>query len=324
MAKILGLGNALVDVLIMLPNDDLLAETNIQKGSMKHVEREVIDLLLEQTITLKREISSGGSAANAIHGLARLGNTTSFIGKIGSDHLGSIFHNDMINSGIAPQLLVSEKETGTAVAFISPDSERSFAVFLGAALELSASDLSAGQFHACDLLHIEGYLTQNHELIETAVKMAKSQGLRVSLDMASYNVVESNLEFLKGIIRDYVDIVFANEEEALAYTGKDPENAANELAGQCEIAVVKTGARGSLVKSGDDLYAIDIVPTKVVDTTGAGDLYAAGFLHALHKGMPLRKCGMAGAILSGKVISCIGAKIPSEAWPGIITEIKRL
>jgi sugar/nucleoside kinase (ribokinase family) len=324
MAKILGLGNALVDVLIMLPNDDLLVETSIQKGSMKHVEREVIDLLLEQTKTLKIEISSGGSAANAIHGLARLGNTTSFIGKTGSDHLGRIFHSDMINSGIAPQLLISETETGTAVAFISPDSERSFAVFLGAALELSASDLHAEQFHDCELLHIEGYLTQNHELIETAVKMAKSQGLKVSLDMASYNVVESNLEFLKSMIKDYVDIVFANEEEAFAFTGSDPENAVNKLAGLCEIAVVKTGAKGSLVKSSDELCRIDIVPTKVIDTTGAGDLYAAGFLHAMHKGMPLRKCGMAGAILSGKVISYIGAKIPSEAWPEIIAEIQRL
>jgi sugar/nucleoside kinase (ribokinase family) len=145
-----------------------------------------------KTNTLHQEISSGGSAANAIHGLARLGNFTAFIGKTGPDYLGKIFHRDMINSGISPMLIPST-ETGTAVAFISPDSERTFAVFLGAALELSASDLIENYFEGFDVLHIEGYLVQNHELIETAVKMAKAAGLKVSLDLASYNVVEANL-----------------------------------------------------------------------------------------------------------------------------------
>jgi sugar/nucleoside kinase (ribokinase family) len=324
MAKILGLGNALVDIMIMLPNDELLIETGLPKGSMQHVQRNVIDELLVKTNTLHHEISSGGSAANAIHGLARLGNPTAFIGKTGPDHLGKLFHNDMINSGISPQLISTSTETGTAVAFISPDSERTFAVFLGAALELSASDLIEDYFKGFDVLHIEGYLVQNHELIETAVKLAKAAGLKVSLDLASFNVVESHLEFLQNIVKNYVDIAFANEEEAHAFTGLNPEEAVSELAQQCEIAIVKTGAKGSLIKSGNDLYRIGIIPTKVIDSTGAGDLYAAGFLHGLLHGMPLAKCGEAGALLSGTVIRYIGAKIPAEAWPAIIEEIESL
>lgn len=324
MPKILGLGNALVDIHILLPTDELLLETNLPKGSMQHVARKVVDELLGKNNSLYMEITSGGSAANAIHGLARLGNSTAFIGKIGPDNLGSIFHSDMVKSGISPQLITSSTETGTAVAFITPDSERTFAVFLGAALELTASDLLEDHFKGCDLLHIEGYLVQNHHLIETAVKMAKAAGMKVSLDLASYNVVEDNLDFLHGIVKNYVDIVFANEEEAFAFTGLEPELAVSSLAQHCEVAVVKIGARGSLIKSGESLYTIGIIPTTVIDSTGAGDLYAAGFLHGYLNKLPLQKCGQAGAILSGNVIRYIGAKIPAEFWPGIIAEIKNL
>lgn len=324
MSKILGLGNALVDIHILLPTDELLLETNLPKGSMKHVARRVVDELLGKNNSQRMEITSGGSAANAVHGLARLGNSTAFIGKIGPDNMGSIFYSDMVKSGISPKLLHTSTETGTAIAFITPDSERTFAVFLGAALELSASDLHEDQFKGFDMLHIEGYLVQNHELIKTAVKMAKAAGLKVSLDLASYNVVEDNLEFLHGIVKNYVDIVFANEEEALAFTGLDPEQSVSLLARLCEVAVVKTGAKGSLVQSGDKLYRIGIIPTTVIDSTGAGDLYAAGFLHGLLRGMPFEKCGKAGALLSGTVIRHIGAKIPEEFWPGIIDDIKHL
>ncbi|HHN48081.1 MAG TPA: adenosine kinase, partial [Bacteroidales bacterium] len=299
-------------------------ETGLPKGSMLHVERKIIDELLTKTGGLQQQITSGGSAANAIHGLARLGNATAFIGKTGPDNLGKIFYDDMVSSGIEPKLILSTTETGSAVAFISPDSERSFAVYLGAALELSASDLTAEHFRSYDVLHIEGYLVQNHELIETAVKLAKQAGLKVSLDLASYNVVEGNLGFLKRIVNDHVDIVFANEEEALAFTAFEPEKAVAALSQFCEIAVVKTGPKGSLIQSDHELHRIEIIPTKVIDTTGAGDLYAAGFLHGLLNGLPLNKCGMAGAILAGNVIRYVGAKIPDEAWPGIIIEIGSL
>lgn len=324
MTKILGLGNALVDVLIPLPNDDLLREFDLPKGSMQHVERYVIDRLLERTASFRQEITSGGSAANAIHGLARLGNSTAFIGKTGPDRLGKLFRQDMINSRIAPLLIPTKTETGTAVAFITPDSERTFAVFLGAALELSASDLTHDHFKDFDLLHIEGYLVQNHRLIETALNLAKEAGLMISLDLASYNVVESNLAFLQSIVKNYVDIVFANEEEALAFTGHEPEKAAHHFSQECNIVVVKTGAKGSVIKSDEEIHHVGIIPTTVVDTTGAGDLYAAGFLHCLLKGMTLDKCGHAGAILSGNVIRHLGAKIPAESWPGIVKEINSL
>lgn len=322
MTRILGLGNALVDILIPIKDESLLKEAGLPKGSMQHVERIIVDKLLDQTSDHVKQIASGGSAANAIHGLARLGNQTSFIGKTGKDHLGKVFRDDMINSGIEPQLMISETDTGTAVAFITPDSERTFAVFLGAALELSADELKPEQFLGYDLLHIEGYLVQNHRLIETAVKMAKAAGLKVSLDLASFNVVEDNLEFLRQIVKGNVDIVFANEDEAKAFTGLEPKEAVSFLARQAEVAVVKTGAKGSLVMAGNSFHTVGVIPTQVVDTTGAGDLYASGFLHGYLHGMPLDTCGKIGALLSGHVIRHLGAKIPDEAWKEIIRQIK--
>jgi len=226
-------------------------------------------------------------------------------------------------------MIHSKKPTGCAVALVSPDSERTFATFLGAAIELSAENLSSSSiqhpassiFQRYDYFHIEGYLVQNHDLIETSVKLAKEAGLTVSIDMASYNVVEANKEFLHEIIEKYVDIVFANEEEAKAFTGKDPREALHEIGGKCNIAVVKTGKEGSMVKQGEDLHNIGIIAVTPVDTTGAGDLYASGFLYGLANDKSLQECGRIGALLAGNVIEFMGSKMTEERWLRIFTEI---
>ncbi|MDP2423988.1 MAG: PfkB family carbohydrate kinase, partial [Bacteroidales bacterium] len=168
MIKILGLGNALVDVMVTIPGDELLDHFNLTKGSMQHVGRKVFDDVLASVRDFKQVVTSGGSAANAIHGLASLGNQTAFIAKVGRDTLGDFFLNDMITNGIEPRFLRTDTETGIAVTLISPDGERTFAVYLGAAIELSADDMGNELFRGFDILHIEGYLVQNHELIETA------------------------------------------------------------------------------------------------------------------------------------------------------------
>jgi sugar/nucleoside kinase (ribokinase family) len=261
--------------------------------------------------------ASGGSAANTIHGLAELDIKTGFIGKVGDDMLGKFFKEDLKRAGIEPILFYGRSGTGVAVTLISPDSERTFAVYLGAAMEQSPEDISSELFQAYEYFHIEGYLVQNHELIETALKIAKKKNIKISLDLASYNVVEENIEFLKLIIPDYVDIIFANEEEAKAFTGKGPQEALAELAEITEIAVVKTGEKGSFIKRGEEFYMIGIIDVDSVDTTGAGDLYAAGFLYGLIRKLSLRESGDLGALLSGKVIENIGGKINRDIWDEI-------
>jgi sugar/nucleoside kinase (ribokinase family) len=340
MKKVLGLGNALVDIMTQLDHDQYLTAFELPKGSMTLVDAHRSKKIYDETIHLQKTVRSGGSAANTIHGLANLGVETGFIGKIGTDEMGKVFHDDMISAGINTHLSQDDISTGRAIALISPDTERTFATYLGAAVELNHKDLDSGIFSQYDIFHIEGYIVQNHSLLESALKLAREKEMLISLDLASYNVVEANRDFLEDMIRKYVDIVFANEEEARSLTGKEPEEALEELAGMCEIAVVKVGKEGSIVasrqlavssrqlavgsrqlkdrrqKTEDNTarYRIGIIPVKSVDTTGAGDLYASGFLYGLVNGYDLERCGKIGAILAGKVIENIGPKIGEEGW----------
>jgi sugar/nucleoside kinase (ribokinase family) len=317
MKKVLGMGNALVDIMTRLESEELLQKFSLPKGSMQLVDKDFANKVNDETKHLEKKQTSGGSAANTIHGLACLGVETGFIGKIGKDDFGEFFKSDMENSKIKTHLMYGENLTGRAIALISPDSERTFATFLGSAVELSAEDIHPCLFSGYHYFHIEGYLVQNYELIEKAVRQAKENTLIVSLDLASFNVVAANLDFLKSIMKDYVDIVFANEEEAKAFTGKEPEEALKILSEYCSIAVVKTGEKGSLVKSGNEIHSMGINKAECIDTTGAGDLYAAGFIYGLTKSMPLNKCGELGAMLAANVIEVLGAKIHAESWKKI-------
>jgi sugar/nucleoside kinase (ribokinase family) len=322
MDKVLGMGNALVDVMTIISSDEILATLGLPKGSMQLVDDQLSNRVLENTKHLKSVIASGGSAANTIHGIAKLGVETGFIGKVGKDEMGNLFKSDLENSNLKPLLLESSTASGKAIAFVSPDSERTFATYLGAAVELSASDLTPEMFQGYQYFHIEGYLVQNHDLIETAVKLAKKQGLKVSLDLAAFNVVEANLTFLQHIIKNYVDIVFANEDEAKAFTGSEPFAAVDQIAEICEIAVVKVGKKGSLIKTNNQLTQVGIIDVNSIDTTGAGDLYAAGFLTGLIKGKTTEECGKMGALLAGKVIENLGAKISEANWSFIFAHLK--
>jgi len=324
MTKVLGIGNALVDLLIKLEDDALLEELNLPKGSMTLVDEKIKDLIAEKGLHLEKDMASGGSAANTIHGLAQLGVSTAFLGTVGQDETGDFFYSDLEKSNIKPLLNRSKTPAGLASTLISKDGERTFGTYLGAAIELSGNDLSDNHFKAYGILHVEGYLVQNHELLETILKLAKKAGLKISIDMASYNVVEDNLEFFQEMVQQYVDILFANEEEAKAFTGKDPEDALHEMAEQTEIAVVKIGSEGSMVKRGDEIVFIDAIRSNAADTTGAGDLYAAGFIYGLINKLSLEKAGYTGSLLASQVISNIGAKISADKWPDIINQVKQL
>ncbi|MBQ0136892.1 MAG: adenosine kinase, partial [Bacteroidales bacterium] len=214
----------------------------------------------------------------------------------------------------------SDKMSGCSIVLITPDGERTFATYLGAAADLHADDIQKNVFTGYDIFHIEGYLVQDHELIEKAMRLAKESGCMVSLDLASYNVVNENHAFLKDLVHKYVDIVFANEDESFAYTHLNAEESVQNIAQQCDIAVVKVGKRGSYVQQGDKRYQIGAITTACTDSTGAGDLYAGGFLHALSDGFDIRRCGEIGTIAAGRVVEIIGTKLSEETWD----EIRRI
>jgi len=322
--SVLGIGNALIDVLISITDDAVLEKFGLPKGSMTLVDSILSAEIKKETKNSKRNIQSGGSAANTIHGIAKLGGSCGYIGKIANDEFGNFYLEDFKRNRINTHFYYSETGTGHATGLISPDSERTFGTYLGAAMELTAEEMTHEIFQDYGILHIEGYLVQNHALIETAMRIAKENGLLVSIDMASFNIVEANLDFLQDMIEKYVDIVFANEDEAHALTGKNPEEALTEIAGMCKIAVVKIGEHGSLIQSGDRVIRINAISAKSIDTTGAGDIYASGFLYALSENLDLEVAGKIGSLLAGNVVEVVGAKIPEETWEKLLPEIENL
>lgn len=323
MKTVLGMGNALVDALIRIQDDTLLSHFGLEKGSMTLVDKRKSQEILEATVSLDKQRSSGGSVANSIHGMSKLGTPCGYIGKAGSDDYGSFFSSYMTQNNICTTLFTGTEETGKCIALISRDSERTFATFLGASIELDAADLTIEPFRGYDYFLLEGYLVQNYALVEKAVKLAKEAGTEIAVDLASFNIVAENLDFLRGVVENYIDIVFANEEEAKAFTGKeDPREALEDIAAVCKIAVVKIGKQGSLIKEGDRLYTIAPIKANCVDTTGAGDLYASGFFYGLTHGQPLEICGKIGSITSGKIVEVIGAKMDDRKWKETIDMIE--
>lgn len=323
MDKIIGLGNALVDVLATLDSDEILAEMELPKGSMTLIDEDKLLKINKYFSRVKTHLATGGSAGNAIRGMAQLGAGTGFIGKVNNDSYGNFYRESLLKRGTEANLLLSDTlPSGVASTFISPDGERTFGTYLGAASTLKAEDLSLEMFKGYTYLFIEGYLVQEHDMILRAIELAKEAGLQVCLDMASYNIVAGDHEFFSLLVNKYVDIVFANEEEAKAFTGKEPEEALDVIAKMCSIAIVKVGARGSLIRKGTEEVRVEAVPVaKVVDTTGAGDFFAAGFLYGLTCGYSLEKCGKIGSILSGEVIQVIGTKLPDSKWEKIKEDI---
>lgn len=315
MKKIVGIGNALVDVMTMVPDEKYLHQFGLPKGSMTLVNAEQSGLIKSSISSLKSTLASGGSAGNTMYGLGIMGVNSSFIGKVGRDELGNFYEKDMVEAGVVPLLRRSAvTPTGTAVALVTPDSERTFATHLGAATELIPDDLNNFTFKGYDILYLEGYLILNMPLVEKACRLAKEQQMCIAIDMASFNVVADMLPQFHEIVEKYVDIVFANEDEARAFTGLGPREALDALASKCYIAVVKVGREGSWIKRGEEVIKVDALKVSSVDTTGAGDLYAAGFLYGYSNGFSLDKCGLFGSILAGKVIEDVGARMAEGKW----------
>ncbi len=321
MKKIIGIGNALVDVMTIVPDEKCLTRFGLPKGSMTMVDAARSGEIKQAINSMKKTLASGGSAGNTMYGLGVMGITSSFIGKVGRDELGNFYEKDMVEAGLTPVLMRSPvSPTGTAVGLVTPDSERTFATHLGAATELMAEELKSDHFKGYQILYLEGYLIFNFPLIEQACRLAKRNDMCIALDLSSFNVVSAMLPEFEKIVTEYVDIVFANEEEARAFTGLGPREALDEIARRCEIAVVKTGPTGSWIKRDNEVLKVDALMASPVDTTGAGDLYSAGFLYGFSNGFSLDKCGLFGSILAGKVIEVVGARMPEEKW----AEAKRL
>ena len=326
MKRVIGIGNALTDMLVNLRSDDVLSRFKLAKGSMSLVDTDLQTEISKSVAGLPYSLSLGGSAGNTIRAMARLGCEVGFIGKVGEDTTGDFYIQALTNLSIEPCIFRGQEKSGKCVSLVSADGERTMVTHLGAALELEAEEIDAAIFEGYDCLYVEGYLVQNHALIERAAAVAKQCGLKVAIDLASFNVVAENLEFLRRLVSEYVDIVFANEDEAKTFTCEgEPVNALQQISEMCELAVVKIGTKGALIKQGNEVVHVGIMAAaKRVDTTGAGDFYAAGFMAGLCEGLTLRQCGTIGAITAGKVIEVVGTTFGEEAWEEIFRLVKRV
>ena len=316
MAKIIGIGNALVDILVHLSDEKLLHELSLPKGGMTHIDRKGLMRLRQRLVGLDIQRATGGSAANTIHALAVLGDATGLIGAIGDDETGRFFAAQAERRGIETHLAVIEGEqTGTANALVTPDHERTFATHLGAAPQLGRALHDVDLSHY-DILHIEGYLLQDHLQLADILKTAKQAGLTVSYDLASWNIVRDHHGLIQQLISDYVDIAFANEEEATAFSGHaDPEASLRLLASMTDTAVVKIGRHGALGMSratADEVLRVPGLQRTVVDTTAAGDFFAAGFLHGYVHGRDLATCLDYGNHIAAEVIQVMGTQVDDE------------
>jgi sugar/nucleoside kinase (ribokinase family) len=310
-------GSALVDICVQ-ESESFIDRAGARKGGMTLVESSRIAAALATT-DAKPSIVPGGSACNTMLGLGKLGARAKFIGKRGKDAWGALFEAGVREHRVEPVLFTSSTPTGHVLSIITPDAQRSMLTYLGASAETHPSEITTDLFRDTALVHLEGYLLFNRDLLMSALAAATSAGARVSLDLASYTVVEASISYLPGIIREYVDILIANEDEARAYTGhEDEEMAIAVLAQHSPVAVIKLGSKGSLIACDGEVVRIAAITDEcAVDTTGAGDLWASGFLYGLLRGFPVEKCGELGSVCGYEVCKGIGASIPEAGWQRI-------
>ena len=313
---LIGVGSPVVDILAQV-DDDFVAACGGEKGGMELVDSETMaDLVGRIDGELVRV--PGGSAGNTTFALAELGMPTGFIGKLGLDADG-VFYKDafrQVEGDHARFKVAPDENTARCLSMVTPDSERTMRTDLGAAICLEPHEISADDFANCRHVHVEGYLLFNPDLILAVLRAAKEAGCTISLDLASFEVVRNAQSILPDLLPKYVDMVFANEDEAAAFAGDDDMSAALDALGSlCDVAVVKLGKAGSMVKRGSEVVNVDpIVVNNVVDSTGAGDFWAAGFLCGMLREAPLQTCGRFGSILGARVVQQLGARIPDAQW----------
>ena len=309
---VLGIGNAIVDVLSRT-EDAFLAERNIQKGAMQLIDE-------DQAAELYSEMGpgveiSGGSAANTIAGLASFGASGAFIGKVRNDQLGDVFAHDIRSIGVdfTTKAAVQGASTARCLVLVTPDGERTLNTFLGASTGLGPDDVSEDQVAGAKITYLEGYLWDPPEAKEAflkAARAARSAGRDVALTLSDPFCVERHRDEFLELVRNEVNIVFANEAEIKSLYQVETFDEALQAAKQdCGLAALTRSAAGCVIADGDDVHIVDAVKVdQVVDTTGAGDLFAAGFLFGLTSGRSLVDCGRLGSLASSEVISHVGAR----------------
>ena len=307
-----GIGNAIVDV-ISKTEDAFLIDVGVEKGAMTLVDAARSNAIYDRMGPAIE--MSGGSAANTIVGLAGLGGKGAFIGKVRDDAFGSVFRHDINAAGVGFETDSSTEgpQTARCLVLVTPDAQRSMNTHLGACVDLGPEDIDAGLIQVSKVVYLEGYLwdpPRAKEAFLKAGKVAHESGGKVALSLSDAFCVDRHRDEFRNLVEHHVDILFANEQEIVSlYQTDDFDSALRAARGQCDTVALTRGASGSVVLSGDAMHVLDAERVDpIVDTTGAGDLYAAGFLYGLTQGMDLARCGRIGGIAAAEIIGHYGAR----------------
>jgi len=312
--ELIGVGSPLVDLVLTVGEDFLTDHVEGAKGGMQMVDADHIHGLLGKT---KKEPaqSPGGAAANTTVGCAHLGIRSAFIGACGDDAYGDFYHQALVAQGCEPRLVrQSAHPTGRVLSMVTPDAERTMRTCLGAAATLDPAYFTADTFRGSQVVMLEGYTLFNHDLTRAVAKAAKAAGCQLALDFASFEVVRANRPVIDELLDGMVDLMFANEDEAKAWNDTSPEAAFEDLASRVHVVAVKLGKDGAMIARGKERVRIAADVVEAIDTTGAGDCWAAGFLAGHLRGLPLDQCGRLGSLSGAAVVQVMGAQLPREKW----------
>jgi len=320
---VVGIGNAIVDVLSHA-EDDFLMENGLVKGAMTLIDASEAETLYS-AMGPGIEVS-GGSAANTMAGIASLGGKGAFFGKVKDDQLGQVFRHDIQAIGVQYETApaVDGPSTARCLIFVTPDAQRTMQTFLGASVELGPDEVEEDTIAAAQITYLEGYLWDPPEAKAAFVKAAEAAhkaGRKVALTLSDGFCVDRHRAEFRDLVDGHIDLLFANEDEiASLYDVASFDEALQEVRGKCDIACLTRSEKGSVLVQGEEVHIVDAAPVeKVVDTTGAGDLYAAGVLYGLTNGRDLATAGRIGAICAAEVISHMGAR-PEVALDKLVKE----
>jgi len=314
-----GVGSPILDLLIKV-DDSFLEKIHGDKGGMVLINDDEMNNILKLS-TYEIISAPGGAAANTTFAAARLGLKTSFLGQLGFDDNAEFYKNTFTKIGGSSEKFrfTDKASTARCISLITPDAERTMRTNLGAALTLDPDGISANDFSDTRHVHIEGYLLFNEKLILKALESIKDAGCTVSIDMGSFEVVKASKHLLPTILENFVDIVFANEDESAAFCdSSDIETGLDCFSKYVATTIIKLGKNGSIIKDHKDIYRIDpVIVNTPVDTTAAGDFFAAGFLAGYLKNKPIAVCGKMGSLLGAECVRHFGTTLPENDWNDI-------
>lgn len=317
--EVLGIGAPFLDHVVPV-SIEFVEQLSGQKGGMEVVDYETFCSIMART-EAPTSLIAGGSSANTIKGLANLGHNCALFGKIGTDPAGDKFLSGIKELGIIPLLTPTKTPTGQIACLVTPDGERTFRDYLGSGQELRAQDLYAELFEGVKLVHIEGYTLLNEDLTLRTMEYAKTKHAKISFDLGCFELAQKYKRQIMHLLSNHIDILFANAEEVKALTGHPPEHACAFLKDLCEVVVVSMGPEGCWIGNKEQTIRCYAYPVKPLDTTGAGDMFAAGFLHGYLLGKSLPECAHYGALIGAEVVQVFGAEIPSQTWNSLRNKI---